>query len=173
MPRYFCVKRRCDGLSIAIVDDVSTTGATLDALAKARCKKRAQNGSKAWVLARASDPQNLTNLLIYRIILTSDVYCCSLPAGNTAQYGQCPIRLCANTGCELHLVKPLGFPLEDAKLKPTPDSTIASTPAWWFTRTGKPVWPTLARAASSRPPPRAPRGTTASPSNPAMFAVRA
>lgn len=27
------------------------------------------------------------------------------------------IRLCANTGCELHLVKPLGFPLEDAKLK--------------------------------------------------------
>lgn len=27
------------------------------------------------------------------------------------------IRLCANTGCELHLVKPLGFPLDDAKLK--------------------------------------------------------
>ncbi|PHV11738.1 tRNA (cytidine(34)-2'-O)-methyltransferase [Chitinimonas sp. BJB300] len=27
------------------------------------------------------------------------------------------IRLCANTGCELHLVKPLGFPLEDAKLR--------------------------------------------------------
>ena len=27
------------------------------------------------------------------------------------------IRLCANTGCELHLVKPLGFPLEDNKLK--------------------------------------------------------
>lgn len=24
------------------------------------------------------------------------------------------IRLCANTGCELHLVKPLGFPLDDA-----------------------------------------------------------
>lgn len=27
------------------------------------------------------------------------------------------IRLCANTGCELHLVKPLGFPLEDNKLR--------------------------------------------------------
>lgn len=27
------------------------------------------------------------------------------------------IRLCANTGCELHLVKPIGFPLEDAKLR--------------------------------------------------------
>ena len=27
------------------------------------------------------------------------------------------IRLCANSGCELHLVKPLGFPLEDAKLR--------------------------------------------------------
>lgn len=27
------------------------------------------------------------------------------------------IRLCANTGAELHLVKPLGFPLEDKRLK--------------------------------------------------------
>lgn len=27
------------------------------------------------------------------------------------------IRLCANTGCELHLVKPLGFPLNDAKMR--------------------------------------------------------
>lgn len=27
------------------------------------------------------------------------------------------IRLSANTGCELHLVKPLGFPLYDGKLK--------------------------------------------------------
>ena len=27
------------------------------------------------------------------------------------------IRLCANIGAELHLVKPLGFPLEDGKLK--------------------------------------------------------
>ena len=27
------------------------------------------------------------------------------------------IRLCANSGCELHLVKPLGFPLEDSKLR--------------------------------------------------------
>lgn len=27
------------------------------------------------------------------------------------------IRLCANTGCELHLVKPLGFPLNSSKMK--------------------------------------------------------
>lgn len=27
------------------------------------------------------------------------------------------IRLCANTGCQLHLVKPLGFPLDDAKMR--------------------------------------------------------
>lgn len=27
------------------------------------------------------------------------------------------IRLCANTGCHLHLIKPLGFPLEDKQLK--------------------------------------------------------
>lgn len=27
------------------------------------------------------------------------------------------IRLCANTGCDLHLVKPLGFPLDSAKMK--------------------------------------------------------
>lgn len=27
------------------------------------------------------------------------------------------IRLCANTGCQLHLIEPLGFELDDAKLK--------------------------------------------------------
>lgn len=27
------------------------------------------------------------------------------------------IRLCANAGCELHLVKPLGFPLDNAKMR--------------------------------------------------------
>ena len=27
------------------------------------------------------------------------------------------IRLCANTGAQLHLIEPLGFPLEDAKLR--------------------------------------------------------
>ncbi|MDR0934107.1 MAG: tRNA (uridine(34)/cytosine(34)/5-carboxymethylaminomethyluridine(34)-2'-O)-methyltransferase TrmL [Burkholderiaceae bacterium] len=27
------------------------------------------------------------------------------------------IRLCANTGAQLHLVKPLGFPLDDAKMR--------------------------------------------------------
>lgn len=27
------------------------------------------------------------------------------------------IRLCANTGCQLHLIKPLGFKIDDAKLR--------------------------------------------------------
>lgn len=27
------------------------------------------------------------------------------------------IRLCANTGCDLHLIKPLGFPLDNSKMK--------------------------------------------------------
>ena len=27
------------------------------------------------------------------------------------------IRLAANSGCDLHLVKPLGFPLDDAKMR--------------------------------------------------------
>jgi len=27
------------------------------------------------------------------------------------------IRLCANTGAQLHLIKPLGFPLDDSKMK--------------------------------------------------------
>lgn len=27
------------------------------------------------------------------------------------------IRLCANTGAQLHLIEPLGFPLEDSKMK--------------------------------------------------------
>ena len=26
------------------------------------------------------------------------------------------IRLCANTGCQLHLIKPLGFPLDDKRM---------------------------------------------------------
>lgn len=50
----FSVKRRCDGLCIAIIDDVATTGATLDALAKA-LKKAGAKRVEAWVLSRAND----------------------------------------------------------------------------------------------------------------------
>lgn len=34
-------------------------------------------------------------------------------AGNTGNI----IRLCANTGCDLHLIQPLGFELDDARLR--------------------------------------------------------
>lgn len=50
----FSVKHRCDGLCIAIVDDVATTGATLDSLARS-LKKAGAKRVEAWVLARASD----------------------------------------------------------------------------------------------------------------------
>lgn len=48
----FGVKHRCDGLHIAIVDDVASTGATLHALAKTLLKAGARQVD-AWVLARA------------------------------------------------------------------------------------------------------------------------
>lgn len=48
----FGVKRRCDGLYIAIVDDVASTGATLHSLAKTLRKSGAKQVD-AWVLARA------------------------------------------------------------------------------------------------------------------------
>lgn len=48
----FGVKRRCDGLHLAIVDDVASTGATLHAVAKTLLKAGARQVD-AWVLARA------------------------------------------------------------------------------------------------------------------------
>ncbi|MDF0605803.1 phosphoribosyltransferase family protein [Neisseriaceae bacterium TC5R-5] len=48
----FSVNRRCDGLCVAIVDDVATSGATLSALAKI-LKKQGAKRVDAWVLARA------------------------------------------------------------------------------------------------------------------------
>ena len=50
----FSVNHRCDGLCIAIVDDVATTGATLDSLARS-LKKAGAKRVEAWVLARAFD----------------------------------------------------------------------------------------------------------------------
>lgn len=48
----FGVKRRLDGLCIAIVDDVATSGATLSSLADA-LKNQGAKRVEAWVLARA------------------------------------------------------------------------------------------------------------------------
>jgi ComF family protein len=47
----FCVETRLDGLSVAIVDDVATSGATLDSLAST-LKKQGAKRVEAWVLAR-------------------------------------------------------------------------------------------------------------------------
>jgi tRNA (cytidine/uridine-2'-O-)-methyltransferase len=45
------------------------------------------------------------------------------------------IRLCSNTGAQLHLVKPLGFQLDDRQLRRA-DSTTTSTPRCGCTTTG-------------------------------------
>ncbi|QBJ77800.1 MULTISPECIES: ComF family protein [Aquitalea] len=52
----FGVKQRIDGLSVAIVDDVATSGATLSALAEI-LKKQGAKRVDAWVLCRASFPK--------------------------------------------------------------------------------------------------------------------
>ncbi|WP_230369732.1 ComF family protein [Paludibacterium denitrificans] len=52
----FGVKRRLDGLCVAIVDDVATSGATLSALAET-LKKQGAKRVDAWVLAKAFPPK--------------------------------------------------------------------------------------------------------------------
>ena len=52
----FGVKRRLDGLCVAIVDDVVTSGATLSALAET-LKKQGAKRVDAWVLAKAFHPK--------------------------------------------------------------------------------------------------------------------
>ncbi|WP_233492866.1 ComF family protein [Chromobacterium sp. ATCC 53434] len=52
----FGVKRRCDGLCIAIIDDVATSGATLSSLAL-ELKKQGAKRVDGWVLARAFSPK--------------------------------------------------------------------------------------------------------------------
>jgi len=52
----FGVKQRIDGLSVAIVDDVATSGTTLSALAEI-LKKQGAKRVDAWVLCRASFPK--------------------------------------------------------------------------------------------------------------------
>lgn len=46
------------------------------------------------------------------------------------------IRLCANTGAELHLIEPLGFSMEDKHMRRA-DSTITSTPTCARTLRGR------------------------------------
>jgi tRNA (cytidine/uridine-2'-O-)-methyltransferase len=55
------------------------------------------------------------------------------------------IRLCANTGAQLHLVEPLGFTLEDAQLK-----RAGLDYHEYATLKVHPDWPALAAALSGR-----------------------
>jgi ComF family protein len=52
----FACSAQLDGARVAIVDDVLTTGATLDAIAKA-LKSAGASQVAAWTLARAPDPE--------------------------------------------------------------------------------------------------------------------
>ena len=49
------------------------------------------------------------------------------------------IRLCANTGAQLHLIKPLGFELDDKKLK---RAGLDEKRAWMWANTRKGYWRT-------------------------------
>ena len=57
------------------------------------------------------------------------------------------IRLCANTGAQLHLVRPLGFELDDARMRRAGLTTMSGSRCGCTTR-WKRRWPTRAR----RPP---------------------
>jgi len=56
------------------------------------------------------------------------------------------IRLCANTGARLHLVEPLGFDLDDAKLR-----RAGLDYHEWATLAVHPDWPALLRTARPDP----------------------
>jgi tRNA (cytidine(34)-2'-O)-methyltransferase len=58
------------------------------------------------------------------------------------------IRLCANTGAQLHLVEPLGFPLDDAKMRRA-GLDYHEYANMQVHRTGTSSWPIAARIRSS------------------------
>jgi len=88
----FACTRRVDGKSVAVVDDVMTTGATLAEVATT-LKLPAPY---AW--STGSSPVRCRRMLGYRSRRTRD----PAESGNV-------IRLAANTGARLHFVEPLGF----------------------------------------------------------------
>ena len=91
---------------IGIVDDVMTSGHTLDELA-ATFKRSARRAS-ATSCSRVPRPiKSLRRSIVSRRTVEPEI------PPNTGNV----IRLCANTGAQLHLIEPLGFPLDDAKMK--------------------------------------------------------
>ena len=93
------------GRSVALVDDVMTTGATLRAAALALRRGGAAR-VEAWVVARTLPPQS--ERVMFAVVLVHP----EIPP-NTGNV----IRLTANTATELHLVEPLGFRMDDRELK--------------------------------------------------------
>ena len=89
-------------LRLGLVDDVLTSGSTLDEAA-ACCKAaggrdRVQPGSRAHAII----------CTMFQVVLVEP----QIPP-NTGNV----IRLCANSGARLHLIQPLGFPIDHAKMR--------------------------------------------------------
>jgi tRNA (cytidine/uridine-2'-O-)-methyltransferase len=57
---------------------------------------------------RAASSFNIWEIVLFHVVLVEP----EIPP-NTGNI----IRLCANTGAQLHLVEPLGFPLDDARMR--------------------------------------------------------
>jgi tRNA (cytidine/uridine-2'-O-)-methyltransferase len=100
------------GRHVGIVDDVMTSGSTLEELAATFKRFGAARVSN---LVFARTPPRLYNgrlharrISLFHVVLVEP----EIPP-NTGNV----IRLCANTGAQLHLIEPLGFPLDDAKMR--------------------------------------------------------
>ena len=111
---------------MVLVDDVLTTGATLNELARVvlaagavqvdalvlarvqplRRRERVVKFNGRWRSATASNRHRM-GAMIHVVLVEPEI------PPNTGNV----IRLCANTGATLHLVRPLGFPLDDARMR--------------------------------------------------------
>lgn len=67
----------------------------------------AQRALRIWFLRVRRDAELRRKVLFHVVLVEPEI------PPNTGNI----IRLCANTGAQLHLIEPLGFPLDDAKMR--------------------------------------------------------
>ena len=95
------------GRSVAVVDDVMTTGATLDG-ARPRAAPRRRGAGRDLGRRPHAEARRDPDRRMFNIVLVEP----EIPP-NTGNV----IRLAANTGAALHLVEPLGFSMDDQQLR--------------------------------------------------------